>query len=98
MKYLLRNLIDGEPAIAINRRCSILRKGLAGGFQFKRVQVAGDVRYHDKPDKNKYSHVCEALEYDIVSGGEDRMVTTTADQRFNKREQYAQSEYDEFSL
>ena len=98
MKYLLRNLIDGEPAIAINRRCSILRKGLAGGFQFKRVQVAGDVRYHDKPDKNKYSHVVEGLEYDIVSGGEDRMVTTTMDQRAGRREQYAQSEYDEFSL
>ncbi len=101
MRYLLRTHIDGEPGIVINGRCLTLRKGLAGGFHYKRVQVSGDARYKDQPDKNQFSHVCEALEYDLVSAGEDRNVTTSAQQRTlmnsGKLQRYAESEYDIFS-
>ena len=51
----------------------MIRKGLAGGFCFKRVKVAGDERYHDQPDKNQYSHPVEALEYAMLGAGEGRM-------------------------
>lgn len=91
--YLLKTVVDGEPAIAFNRTSTpYLRKGMAGGFHYRRLQVAGE-RYRDVPEKNIYSHVCEALEYDTVSGGEDRMVTTTQAQRERPREQYARSDY-----
>ena len=94
--FLLSNLIDGEPAILIDPRCNVLRKGMAGGYHRKRLQVAGDIKFRDVPDKNKYSHICEALEYDCVSAGEDRNVTTTAENRDRPRQQTADSDYDVF--
>ena len=99
VKYLLRTMVDGEPAILFNRtRVPVLRKGMAGGFHFRRLQIAGEARYRDVPEKNQYSHICEALEYDVVSGGEDRHVTTSPQQRHAQTQQrYAESEYNEFS-
>lgn len=96
--YLLRNLVDGEPAIKIHQRCHTLRKGLSGGYHRKRLQVSGEIRYRDVPDKNRFSHVCEALEYDCVSAGEDRnvMVTPEVAQRCLNRSQFADSGYSEF--
>jgi RecA/RadA recombinase len=98
LAYLLKTLVDGEPAIRVHPRCSILRKGLAGGFHRKRVQVTGDIRYRDVPDKNKFSHVCEALEYDVVSAGEDRNVMMTQEdlQGRGDRQQFATTDYDPF--
>lgn len=69
---LTRLCMDGKPAFIIHPRCKTARKGLGGGFCYKRVQVAGDERYKDEPDKNKYSHVCEALEYGLQGEGEGR--------------------------
>ena len=63
-------LIDGKPGILINKRCKVLRAGLAGKWVFKRLQVAGAERYADKPDKGKYSHVCDALGYFDLGTGE----------------------------
>lgn len=69
---LQRLTLKGRPALAVSPRCITLRKGMAGGYCFKRVQVAGDERYKDAPDKNRFSHVCEALQYLAVGEGEDR--------------------------
>lgn len=69
---LTRLCMDGRPAFMISPKCKMWRKGLAGGFCYKRVQVAGDERYKDEPDKNKYSHVCEAGEYGLMAAGEGR--------------------------
>jgi hypothetical protein len=69
---LTRLTLKGRPALVISPRCTTLRKGMAGGYCFKRVQVSGDERYQDKPDKNRFSHVCEALQYLAVGEGEDR--------------------------
>lgn len=90
---LLSTLTDGEPAMLIHTRCSYLRKGLAGGYHRKRIQVAGDIKYRDVPDKNIYSHICEALEYDCVSAGEDRVVMTDSKNRNENRKTVADSEY-----
>ena len=62
--------IHGTPRLIVSPRCKMLRKGLRGAFCYKRLQVAGTDRYRDKPDKNIYSHVCEALEYAMVGLGE----------------------------
>ncbi len=67
---LLGEMIDGEPAILISPRCKTLVRGLAGAYQFKRVQVSGMDRYHDKPDKTPESHVAEALHYGLMGAGE----------------------------
>jgi hypothetical protein len=65
-----RLCMDGQPAFMVTPDCKMWRKGLAGGFTYKRIQIAGDEKYHDMPDKNKYSHICEAAEYALQGNGE----------------------------
>ncbi|MGE5622303.1 MAG: TerL, partial [Bacillota bacterium] len=66
----LRRMIDGEPGFLIHPDCKITRKGMQGGYMFKRVKVAGDERYRDVPDKNRFSHPCEAGQYLMLGAGE----------------------------
>lgn len=94
--YLLKTMVDGDPAMIVNKRCQVLRKGLAGGYHRRRMQVTGDIKFRDVPEKNKYSHVCEAIEYDCVSAGEDRNVMVSAENRsgHHQRQQYANADYE----
>lgn len=55
---LTRLGIDGRPAFLVGPKVRIGRKGLMGGFCFRRLKVSGDERFTDQPDKNEYSHVC----------------------------------------
>ena len=70
----LSRLIDGVPGLMISPTCRSVRKGMGGGYNYKRVQVSGDERFHDKPDKNAYSHPCEAAQYLMLGAGEGRAV------------------------
>jgi len=65
----LMRIIDGKPQLAIHPKCRQLRKGMAGKYCYRRIQVIGDERYHDKPDKGIYSHICEALQYVMLESG-----------------------------
>jgi hypothetical protein len=47
---------------------------MAGGYRYRRVQVSGTDRYHDKPEKNHFSHVAEAGQYLMLGGGEGRAI------------------------
>lgn len=55
-------LIDGQPGLIIHPGMPMTRKGMAGGYHYKRVMVS-DERYKDSPEKNMYSHPCEAGQY-----------------------------------
>lgn len=61
----LNRLVDGEPGLLLSPRCKTLRKGFQGGYQFRRMMTAKE-KYADKPDKNQYSHVHDALQYVAV--------------------------------
>jgi hypothetical protein len=65
VKAFLTKMVDaGQPGYLLDRKCQMLRKGKKGRYQFKRLQVAGAVaRYHDKPDKDDYSHPADAEQY-----------------------------------
>lgn len=66
LKYHLRRLVDGQAALVLSRHCQTLREGLAGNYQYAKINVSTPDtvnRYHEKPLKNMYSHPCEALEY-----------------------------------
>lgn len=68
---LLTTLIEGQPAVLVDReKCPVLIRGLAGEYEFKRIQVAGSERYHDQPDKGPTSHICEAAHYMLLGAGE----------------------------
>lgn len=66
----LRRMIDGEPGFLLHPDCKVSRKGLQGGYKFRRMKVSGDERYQDMPVKNEYSHPCEAGQYLMLGGGE----------------------------
>lgn len=76
---LLNRLVDGRPGLLISPACKTLRKALAGGYAYKRLQVSGDERYQDKPDKGPYSHVADALQYLCIGAGEGRALVRRPD-------------------
>ena len=79
--------MDGRPRLVVLPKAKMIRKGLAGGFCYRRVMTAGDPKYHDEPDKNKYSHYVEALEYALVGEGEGK-----------KAIKHESSEYDNWAV
>lgn len=87
----LRALIDGEPGMLIHPDCKTWRKGLAGGFCYKRIQVSGEARFRDTPDKNRYSHICEAGEYLLMGAGEGKSIVRREPR--HDRPAYAISDY-----
>lgn len=67
----LRRMIDGAtPGYLLSPRCKVLRKGNNSAYCFRRVMVAGSERYHDEPDKNEYSHIQDAEQYLLMTGGQ----------------------------
>jgi hypothetical protein len=76
-----RLTLTGEPAIIIDPKCRVLRKGFLGGYARRRVAVSGEDRFKDEPDKNQFSHVADALQYLCVGEGEDDKAITGATRR-----------------
>jgi hypothetical protein len=79
-----RLCMDGKPAFMISPKCKVWRKGLQGGFCYRRKQIAGDERFHDDPDKNEYSHVCEAGEYALLGMGEGNAAIVVESNQFHQ--------------
>jgi hypothetical protein len=66
--YLMRQ-VDGDPAFLVDPRCSKLKAAMMGGYRYKERVV-------DTIDKNKHSHVAEALQYlmlHISTGGGEQL-------------------------
>lgn len=72
---LLRRMVDGAPGLLVSPRCRLLLAALGGGYQYRRLSVAGEV-YSDAPEKNRFSHVADALQYAVIGGGEGRALVT----------------------
>lgn len=81
--YMMRLDFTGVPAFAIANGASMIRKACAGGYKYKRVQVSGEERFQDKPDKGRYSHVADAMQYlflgavggsRVIGGYDDREI------------------------
>ena len=69
----LNRMVDGKSGVLIDPRCKELIKGFEGGYGYRRMQVSGE-RYDDKPEKNRFSHIHDALQYLMLGGGEGREV------------------------
>lgn len=54
---------DGLPAFNIHPRCRVTRRGLMGGYHYRKMEMAGRARFAEKPEKNAYSHPVEAMCY-----------------------------------
>jgi hypothetical protein len=75
VRRVLTRLVDGIPGIIVSPDCVRLRKALAGGYHYKRLQVSGSARFQDAPAKDEHSHVADALQYALTEGGEARALT-----------------------
>ena len=69
----LGRLIEGQSRFMVDHRCINLKKGFNGGYFYRRLQTSGD-RYDEKPMKNRYSHVHDALQYLMLGAGEGKQL------------------------
>ena len=76
----LTRLVDGRPGLVVDPACRVLRKGMAGAYRFRRLGGA-DGLARDVPEKNRFSHVCEAAQYLMLGGGEGRLLLRRPDGR-----------------
>ena len=67
-------MVDGKAGFLLSPSCNQLRKGFLGGYHYRRIQTSGE-RYEDRPNKNKFSHVHDALQYLMLGAGEGRSLT-----------------------
>lgn len=75
VRYFLNAMIDGQPAFLLDReKCPVARKGFINGYHFKRMSITGDERYQDKPNKNRFSHIHDAIQYGLMKFASDRVV------------------------
>jgi hypothetical protein len=64
VRHFLTSLAPGgKPGILVSPHCRDIAEGFNGGYQFARIQVSGESRFREKPDKNRYSHPHDALQY-----------------------------------
>lgn len=75
---LKRNNDDNTgPGLLISPQCMMIKNAMCGGYQYKRIQATGSAKYSDLPDKNKYSHIADALQYMLLGAGEGTALLTT---------------------
>jgi hypothetical protein len=66
VKYALSRLIMGKPILNLHPKCKMLRKGFHGGYKYRRLQTSIE-KYADIPEKDKFSHPHDALQYVATS-------------------------------
>jgi len=69
----LTRMVDGSSGLVLDPACVQLIKGFQGGYHYRRMSVSGD-RYEDRPFKNKFSHIHDALQYALLGAGEGRQI------------------------
>lgn len=76
VKKKLGQIVVGQPSILISNKCKTLLTGLRGGYQYRRINVSGE-KYAEKPDKGRYSHICNAFEMLVDGMGASRELLAT---------------------
>lgn len=71
VKQILDRMVIGLPALQIDPSCRVLIKGFEDSYCYRRLAVSGE-KYADEPDKNKFSHIHDALQYAALGMGEGR--------------------------
>lgn len=82
VQHYLNKMVDGQPGLLVDRQCKVIRKGFQGGYKYRKLNVAGDERYKEEPDKNEYSHPHDGLQY-IALGALAGMITSKPIEDYN---------------
>ncbi len=91
---VLDRMVDGKPGLLVDLSCTMLRRGFQSGYNYKRMAVGGNARYDDKPEKNNYSHVHDALQYLFLGGGEARKLVTRPQEKGSTQPKSTYSVFD----
>lgn len=75
----------GRPAILISPMAKMLRRGFNNGYVIERVQTSAGGRFRDKPTKNDFSHVQDALQYLCLGIGQKSRSVTDLDRARDRR-------------
>ena len=68
VRQLLNSNVEGKPKILIDKTyCPILRDGFLGLYSFEKIKIGTEEAYKEKPLKNEYSHIHDALQYRALS-------------------------------
>ena len=74
VRYFMNMLVDGRPAFLVSRKgAPLTRRGFVKDYCYKRVNVPGEERYRDTPDKNMASHPQDAIQYIALEFAADRI-------------------------
>lgn len=69
---LFRRNVLGQPALVIdNKRCPMLRQACIDKYFYKTLKGTG-AQHSEQPEKNRWSHVAEALGYACLGAGAGR--------------------------
>jgi hypothetical protein len=68
--HILGQLYDGRPRLQISPSCRTLIAGLEGGYCYERKLRSAEIK--TEPAKNRFSHLCDALQYLCLAMGEGR--------------------------
>ena len=87
---MMRLSFMGKPAFMVSPRAKTIRKACAGGYKYRRLQVVGDERFTEVPDKNRFSHPADALQYACLGGGYSTEVVGTNDDNWDTPLDYSE--------
>ena len=88
----LERNISGHPALSVSPCCKVLLRGMNGGYRYRQLNTSGGGRYDDKPEKNRYSDVQDALQYVLCAiGGLNKMYGRN--NAVNKKTVFAESNF-----
>lgn len=72
VNLVLERSIDGHPGMLIDPSCKVLVAGFKGGYHYKKLSAVGEIKHHKQPNKNRFSHPHDALQYLLLGAGEGR--------------------------
>jgi len=61
--FLTKYLGNNQWGLLLSPECKMLRRGFLGEYRFRRLQVVGQERYANKPEKNEVANLHDALQY-----------------------------------
>jgi hypothetical protein len=74
VKQCLNRTIDARPGLLVSPKCVMLRKGFAGAYHYKAIRSSNGTQFQDVPAKTRHSHIHDALQYALISGGEGDVI------------------------
>lgn len=68
----LRRLVNGRPGLYVSPKAQTIRKGFTGGYHYKTKNDGTQTL--EIPNKNRFSHPHDAVQYMLLGGGEGAAV------------------------